>query len=125
MFQRSFKLMFKLKKKALIEESYNSYKGDDANGNLVRLRRISPLFLFLFILPLVFIYLFFSVRETDQMFKLGLLLFLELSTWFIDLWTKESRVSRVIWIWLIEMRIIFLIFFNLYLSFWKVTISAV
>jgi len=106
------------REKASTDPSYIFYEGNEVSRNLMWLRRISPLFLFLFILPFIFAYLFFTVSGSAQIFKLGLLLFLELSTWIIDSWIKESfHRETVIWIWLIEIPILSLIFFSLYVSF--------
>src|SRR3954468_15658201 len=102
------------REKVLTDESYIFYHGDEADRNIIGLRIISPLFLFLFVLPLIFVYLFFTLGATNLIFKIGLLLFLEFSMWIFDLWIKESFYKpHAIWLWLIQIPIVVLIFFCL------------
>src|SRR5690349_17349610 len=109
---------FSEREKIVPDESYIFYENNDANSSLILLRRFSPLFLFLFFLPFIFAYLFFTHGAVNQIFKLGLLVFLEISTWIIDLWIKGSfDRSNLILTWLVQIPIVFLIFFSLYVSF--------
>jgi|SRR5690242_14087099 len=98
---------------------YESYLDHYEKGHTdSRFSRISPLFLFLFILPAIFIFLLKTIPSTGIYFKIGLVLFLEISTWIMDLWIcRALRNKNIILLWLIEIPLVLLIFFSLYLTF--------
>jgi hypothetical protein len=95
---------------------YENYFDSEKKPSLFE--RVSPLFLFLFMLPAIFVYLLKTVPSTGIYFKIGLVLFLEISTWIMDLWICRSlRNKNSIWIWLAEIPFVLLVFFSLYLTF--------
>jgi len=116
--KRQFSPAFLENDQGLPDKSPIFYEDEEHKRNFLRGRKFSPLFLSLFVLPLIFLYLFFHAGATDKIFKIGLLLFLELSTWIFDLWIKRSlEKPKIILVWLIQIPIVFLIFFSMYISF--------
>jgi len=119
--KQEFSSVFFEKDQHLADKPYIFYEDEERRSNLVRGRKLSPLFFTLFVLPLIFLYLFFHAGTSDKFFKIGLLLFLELSTRLFDLWIKRSfDQPKVILVWLVQIPIVFLIFFSPYISFWRV-----
>ena len=113
------RLPFFLKKnKKSFQERHIFYEEGCVTRNSLLSRRASPLFLFLFILPLIFVYLFYTKKATDEIFKSGLLLFLEFGILVIDVWIKSwfSR-NKVMLVWFSEIPIVILILFSVYVSF--------
>jgi len=116
--KQEFSPAFFEKDSELPDKSYIFYDDEERNRNFLHRRKFSPLYLTLFVLPLIFLYLFFHAGASDKFFKIGLLLFLELSTRIFDLWIKRSfNQPKTIWVWLVQVPIVFLIFFSLYISF--------
>jgi hypothetical protein len=97
---------------------YESYLDPSEKKYSSPFERISPLFIFLFILPVIFVYLLKTIPSNGIYFKTGVVLFLEISTWFMDLWISRSlRNKNIVWVWLAEIPFVLLVFFSLYLTF--------
>jgi hypothetical protein len=72
--------------------------------------RLTPFLLFVFILPLIFIYVINAEKQADILFRLGLLLVFEINIIFFDFaLCNYFEGKKLLRIWLIELPLIWLI----------------